>query len=90
MANYKKMDDQDFIFVNESPSAKEDKEFSEYLKNIEKVLDFSRSNKSDQARDALMQYTAQAEKVNATFGSHMDYNVNLAKKVSDEATEEKK
>ena len=33
MANYKKMDDQDFIFVNESPSAKEDKEFSEYLKN---------------------------------------------------------
>ncbi len=63
--------------------------FSEYLKNIEKVLDFSRSNKSDQARDALMQYTAQAEKVNATFGSHMDYNVNLAKKVSDEATEEK-
>jgi hypothetical protein len=33
MANYKKMDDQDFIFVNEPPSAKEDKEFSEYLKN---------------------------------------------------------
>jgi len=32
MANYKKMDDQDFIFVNEPPSAKEDNEFSEYLK----------------------------------------------------------
>lgn len=33
MINYKKMDDQDFIFVNEPPSAKDDKEFSEYLKN---------------------------------------------------------
>jgi hypothetical protein len=33
MINYKKIDDQDFIFVNEPPSAKEDKEFSEYLKN---------------------------------------------------------
>jgi len=32
MANFKKMDDHDFIFVNQPLTAKEDKEFSDYLK----------------------------------------------------------
>ena len=32
MANFKKMDDQDFIFINKPLSAEEEKEFSEFLK----------------------------------------------------------
>jgi hypothetical protein len=32
MANYKEMDDQDFIFVNEPLTEKEEKEFSDFLK----------------------------------------------------------
>ena len=34
MANYKKMDDQDFIFVNEPLTAAEEKEFSEFIKDL--------------------------------------------------------
>jgi hypothetical protein len=33
MTNFKKMDDHDFIFVNEPLTAKEEKEFSDYLKS---------------------------------------------------------
>ncbi|MDP2887954.1 MAG: hypothetical protein Q8P34_03185 [Bacteroidota bacterium] len=33
MANFKKIDDQDFIFVNKPITEKEDKEFSDFLKN---------------------------------------------------------
>jgi hypothetical protein len=32
MANFKKMDDQDFVFVNKPLTAKEEKEFSDFLK----------------------------------------------------------
>jgi hypothetical protein len=32
MANIKKMDDQDFVFVNKTLTAKEEKEFSGFLK----------------------------------------------------------
>ena len=32
MVNFKKMDDHDFVFVNEPLTAKEEKEFSDYLK----------------------------------------------------------
>jgi hypothetical protein len=32
MANFKKMDDHDFVFVNKPLTAKEEKEFSEFLK----------------------------------------------------------
>ena len=32
MINFKKMDDKDFVFVNKSLSAKEEKEFSDFLK----------------------------------------------------------
>jgi len=32
MANYKEMDDQDFVFVNEPLTEKEEKEFSDFLK----------------------------------------------------------
>ena len=33
MANFKKMDDHDFVFVNKPLTAKEDKEFSDFLKS---------------------------------------------------------
>ena len=33
MANFKKMDDHDFVFVNKPLTAKEEKEFSDYLKS---------------------------------------------------------
>ncbi len=33
MANFKKMDDHDFVFVNKPPTEKEEKEFSDFLKN---------------------------------------------------------
>jgi hypothetical protein len=32
MANFKKMDDHDFVFVNKPLTQKEDKEFSDFLK----------------------------------------------------------
>ncbi|MBJ7429241.1 MAG: hypothetical protein JHD28_09845 [Bacteroidia bacterium] len=33
MANFKKMDDQDFVFVNKTLTLKEEKEFSDFLKS---------------------------------------------------------
>jgi hypothetical protein len=32
MINFKKMDDKDFVFINKPLSAKDEKEFSEFLK----------------------------------------------------------
>jgi hypothetical protein len=32
MANFKKMDDKDFVFVNKPLTTKEEKEFSDFLK----------------------------------------------------------
>ncbi|MCX6237136.1 MAG: hypothetical protein NTY07_06180 [Bacteroidia bacterium] len=32
MANFKKMDDHDFVFLNKPLTAKEEKEFSDFLK----------------------------------------------------------
>ncbi len=33
MINFKKMDEKDFVFINKPLSEKEEKEFSEFLKN---------------------------------------------------------
>jgi hypothetical protein len=33
MANFKKIDDKDFVFVNKPLTEKEEKEFSDFLKN---------------------------------------------------------
>jgi hypothetical protein len=33
MINFKKMDDKDFVFINKNLSEKDDKEFSNFLKN---------------------------------------------------------
>ena len=59
--------------------------FDEYVKGAETALNFSRQNKADQAREVLAQYAAQADRVNAAFNSHTDYNVDLAKKSAEEA-----
>ncbi len=36
MIDFKKMDDKDFIFINKNLSQKDDKEFSDFLKNRKK------------------------------------------------------
>jgi methyl-accepting chemotaxis protein len=59
--------------------------FAEYLNGVEKALDLSRQNKSDQAREVLIQYAEQAEKAGNVFKAHTDYNVALAKQGADEA-----
>lgn len=33
MINFKKMDDKDFVFINKEQNEKDDKEFSDFLKN---------------------------------------------------------
>ncbi len=37
MINFKKMDEKDFVFINKPLSEKEEKEFSEFLKNRKSV-----------------------------------------------------
>jgi len=61
----------------------------EYLKGTDITLDFSRQNKSEQARDTLTQYATQAESLNAALQTHMDYNINLAMKGAEKAVEAK-
>lgn len=46
MANYKKMDDQDFIFINKPLSGEEEKEFSEFLKILKAKNKIKRKIKS--------------------------------------------
>jgi hypothetical protein len=36
MINFKKMDDKDFVFINKTLSEKDEKEFSNFLKNRKK------------------------------------------------------
>ncbi|MDP2902421.1 MAG: methyl-accepting chemotaxis protein [Methylovulum sp.] len=74
------------VDAKDSQMLAEDKAaFNEYLQGMEKAVDFSRQNQKEQARDALTQYAAQADRVNAAFNTHMGYNVDLAKKGADEA-----
>ena len=37
MVNFRKMDDKDFVFINKPLNEKEEKEFSDFLKNRKKV-----------------------------------------------------
>ncbi|GAB4256237.1 MAG: methyl-accepting chemotaxis protein [Methylomicrobium sp.] len=59
--------------------------FDAYIKGAETALAFSRQNQNDQARYALEQNSNLADRVNAAFKAHMDYNIDLAQKASDEA-----
>ena len=42
MKNLKKIDDFDFVFINKSLSEKEDKEFSDFLKNRRAKLKYKK------------------------------------------------
>ena len=46
MANFKKMDDHDFVFVNKPLTPKEEKEFSEFLKNRKTKAKAKRNSKT--------------------------------------------
>lgn len=46
MTNYKKMDDQDFIFINKPLTVEEEKEFSEFIKNLKSKNKVKRKIKS--------------------------------------------
>jgi len=77
-------DDRDKQMLDDDRAA-----YNDYLKGVEKTLNLSRENKNEQARDVLMQNAAVAEKANATFKTHMDYNIDLAKKAATIASETK-
>ena len=49
MINFKKMDEKDFVFVNKPLSAKEEKEFSEFLKSRKAKV--RRTNATKKAKD---------------------------------------
>jgi hypothetical protein len=51
MANFNKMDDLEFVFVNKSLSEKEDKEFSDFLRN-RKTKSTPKSKQNQNARSA--------------------------------------
>lgn len=57
----------------------------EYQAGMMPVLEFSRVNKLEQARDLLTKNAALAEKLNATLDEHMQYNVVLSKKAAEDA-----
>ena len=59
--------------------------YQEYLPGVEKVLEFSRQNKNDQARTTLTEFASQAERLNSAIQAHMDYNSVLAKKGAEDA-----
>ena len=46
MVNFKKMDDHDFVFVNKPLSAKEEKEFSDFLKERKTRLKAKRNSRT--------------------------------------------
>jgi len=46
MANFKKMDDHDFVFVNKPLTAKEEKEFSDYLKSRKSKIKTKRNSRT--------------------------------------------
>lgn len=50
MVNFKKMDEQDFVFVNKPLSSKEEKEFNVFLQNLKLGLKVKRKLKSFNTR----------------------------------------
>ncbi len=73
-------DDKDKQMLAEDRAA-----FNEYLKGVDIILNLDRQGKDAQATEALTEYAAQAEKATAAFRTHMDYNIELAKKAAETA-----
>ncbi|HEY8034445.1 MAG TPA: methyl-accepting chemotaxis protein [Methylobacter sp.] len=59
--------------------------YNEYLPGMQKAMELSRANNTEQAREVLTQYSVQAEKLNTALQVHMDYNNMLAKKGAEDA-----
>lgn len=51
MINFKKMDEKDFIFINQSPGNKDEKRFSDFLKNRKKKTREKKSKKKTNATE---------------------------------------
>lgn len=74
------VDDKDKLLFDDEVAA-----FKDYLVGADKVIEFSRQNQQEEARKVLAQYAKQAERANESLSKHMDYNITMAKKASDEA-----
>jgi methyl-accepting chemotaxis protein len=59
--------------------------FSEYMTLYEKVLVLSRANKNEEARNLVQANLALVKKLGDAFDEHMKYNIELAKKGSEDA-----
>ena len=55
MVNIKKIDEQDFVFVNKPLTASEEKEFSDFLKDRKSKLNAKRNFRSTSARKKVLQ-----------------------------------
>ena len=73
-------DDKDKALLQADLSASHD-----YLKGLDEVLNLSRRNKNEDARNLLTKYASTAEKLNDALQSHMEYNVQLGKNGASEA-----
>jgi len=78
------IDDKDKLLLDDDVAA-----FNDYMVGVEKAVEASRQNQQDKARDVLVQYAKQAEKINAALNKHMDYNIEMAKKAATEAVNAK-
>ncbi|HEX5392205.1 MAG TPA: methyl-accepting chemotaxis protein [Rhodocyclaceae bacterium] len=56
--------------------------YAEYIKGVDHILELSRAERKDEARDLLTKYAAQAEKLNDAFVAHMQYNDDLGEKTA--------
>jgi methyl-accepting chemotaxis protein len=68
----------------------EKKDLAEYLKDVEQVLAVSRRGEHAAARDLMNKFAEHAEKTNNALVEHMNFNVALSKKGSDEAVAAKR
>jgi len=73
-------DDKDKAFLATDKALRD-----EYTVSLNQVLELSHSNNNDQARELLSKAAPLAEKLNAAFDEHMQYNVDLGKKGADDA-----
>lgn len=61
----------------------------EYDSGVKMVLDLSRKNQTEQAREALLKLASVAVKLNAAIGEHFAYNEALGKKAATDGLAEK-
>jgi len=57
----------------------------EYMVSLDQTLELSRSNKNEQARDLLAKAGPLAERLNTALDEHMQYNIDLSNKGTDNA-----